>query len=79
MKTETLDWNAALEIVVAKTKHERYRWLCSDECPDAAAYRGTVLRLAGMAPPPAPPKSPPTPEDLALRRLVASRGGSCGG
>ena len=68
----------AIEVVVARTKHERYRWLCSDENPDAwsrEGYRLLMLELAG-APAPTPT---PTPEDLALRAYVAKHGGCCGG
>lgn len=66
----------ALEIVIARTKHERYRWLCSDEnldAPQREGYRRQVLMLAGE-----PHQEPqkhiplavlfaPSPEDLLVR------------
>lgn len=63
----TLD--EALEIVVARTRHERYRWHCSDDNPNARgreAYRRSVLSLAG-APEPEPP---PPPEPVRPHRRV---------
>jgi len=39
----------ALDLVVARTSHERYRWLCSDDNPDAAqreAFRRYVIEQA---------------------------------
>ena len=39
----------ALEIVVARTKHERYRWLCSDANTEEASregYRFLMIRMA---------------------------------
>ena len=39
----------ALDILVAHTGHERYRWLCSDDNPDQAqrdAYRRLVIEQA---------------------------------
>lgn len=68
-------WREALEIVVAMTRHERFRWLCSDENPDAASRRGYRARVVRIA---AEGLDPPTPEDLALRALVAKSGGCCG-
>jgi hypothetical protein len=44
-----------LEAVVARTGHERYRWLTSDANPDVAqrdAYRELVVRLAREDVPP---------------------------
>ena len=38
-----------LDLVVERTKHERYRWLCSDENPDVESregYRAEVIRQA---------------------------------
>lgn len=46
-----------LEAVVARTRHERFRWLVSDENPDAAqreSYRNLVARLAKGDAPAAP-------------------------
>ena len=44
-----LDWAEAIEIVVARTRHERLRWLCSDANPDVAqrdGYRRLMIELA---------------------------------
>lgn len=41
--------NDALDIVVSRTRHERYRWLCSEDNPDVAerdGYRDHVMKLA---------------------------------
>jgi hypothetical protein len=69
-----MSWTDALELVVAATGHERYRWLCSEDNPDPGSrdgYRGLMVRLsAGDEAAP----SAPTPEDLALRAHVAKHG-----
>ena len=47
----------ALEIVIARTNHERYRWLCSDDNSNISqrdGYRVQVLLLAGYEFPPLP-------------------------
>lgn len=44
-----MDYLSALDIVVARTRHERYRWLCSDDNPNIAqrnSYREFVIREA---------------------------------
>jgi hypothetical protein len=44
-----MNWEDALEIVVRQTKHERFRWLCSDENTDAKlrdGYRQHVIDRA---------------------------------
>ena len=61
----------ALTIVIARTGHERYRWLTSDANPDATqrdGYRASILRQAGAPAPPVPAPSGPT-----------SLGNCCGG
>ncbi len=40
-------WQDALEIIVARTKHERYRVLCSDSWIDHESWRAFIVRLAG--------------------------------
>ena len=35
-----MNWETALTVVIALTRHERYRVLCSDSWPDHEAYRG---------------------------------------
>ena len=34
-----MNWETALTVVIALTRHERYRVLCSDSWPDHEAYR----------------------------------------
>jgi hypothetical protein len=41
-----MDWTEALEMMVARTHHERYRMLCADSHPDHEAYRVLMIRLA---------------------------------
>jgi hypothetical protein len=59
---------ADLESVVARTGHERFRWLTSDGNPDAAqreGYRGLVTRMAAgfASPSPESDASPPATVD----------------
>lgn len=71
------DWRDALETVVARTRHERFRFLCSDENPDAASRQGYRLQVIKIA---AEGLATPTPEDLALRADLERYGcGGCGG
>lgn len=47
-----MTWREALEQVVARTRHERYRWLTSDDNPDAAqreGYRASLIQQASGA------------------------------
>jgi hypothetical protein len=37
----------ALDIVVARTRHERFRELCADGHPDHGAWRAEMIRRAG--------------------------------
>jgi hypothetical protein len=46
-----MTWQDALEIVVARTGHQRYRALCDHSHPDHGGYRELVLTLAGQPPP----------------------------
>ncbi len=68
-----MDWTEALDLFVARTRHERMRFLCSDGNPDHMEYRALVVRLAMGE-----PESPPTPDDLALRAYVENHGCGCG-
>lgn len=55
-----MTWQDALESVIARTKHDRYRWLCSDANPDREsrdASRRLVLERAGQPAPPGPAQS----------------------
>jgi hypothetical protein len=66
-----MTWQDALETVVSRTRHERYRWLCSDESPDARqreSYRALMLTLAGQ-PAPDPPAVAPLASSIRAVRL----------
>jgi hypothetical protein len=71
-------WTEALDIIIARTGHERYRDLCADDNPDVVqrdAYRGLVVRLAlGL---PLEPTAAPDPATEQLQAHVAEHG--CGG
>jgi hypothetical protein len=52
-----MDWEEALEIVIARTRHEAFRRICADANPDIRrrdAMRSTVVRVA-MGEPAYPP------------------------
>lgn len=43
-----MTWPEALEIVLVRTRHERYRWLCSEENPNVEqrdAYRIQIVQM----------------------------------
>ena len=66
----TLD--EALDIVIARTKHERFRWLCSDDNPDAeqrAGYRRHVLALAEQGSPTPVTPPPLVPVGIAIEAI----------
>jgi hypothetical protein len=51
-----MSWEDALEIVLAMTSHGRFRWLCSDENPDAQSredHRRLMVQIATGDPAPA--------------------------
>ena len=73
----------ALELVIARSGVERYRFLCLEH-PNPkvrAEYTGLVLRLASQPP---PPERPRAAESMALTRQVRScpyrsiESGGCG-
>ena len=82
---DRMTWDLALTAVIALTGHERFRWLCSEDNPDADqrdGYRRLVIQLAGGEAESAPPLVP-LAKALALHRLVnscpyRSRGPGCG-
>jgi hypothetical protein len=41
-----MNWEQALDIVVSRTEHSRYRQLCEDSHPDHEAYRALVISQA---------------------------------
>jgi len=74
-----MTWTDALDAVVARTRVERYRWLCSEDNPDAesrAAYRSRMVELVTGEPDPTSGVTPA--EDLALQAHIAAHPcGSC--
>lgn len=71
-----MTWIEALDLVVARTRHGRYRWLCSDANPNTRqrdAYRRAMLRKAG-APEPPPMAAAPRPSPLAASIRAAKLG-----
>jgi hypothetical protein len=71
-----MNWPEALDVVVARTKHEPYRRLCSDENTspppnDRDAYRDLMVRLAEN--PPKPSEYPPLSRQLANVAGAAAR------
>ena len=66
-----MTWQEALEIVILRTMHEPYRWLCSEDNPRHEAVRAYVLSLVPLA------------DAARAARLIAenpgpARGGCCG-
>jgi hypothetical protein len=57
-----MNWYEALDVVVARTHHARYRDLCADDHPDHCAWRRLMLRLAAED------------EDPVARRAAKPRG-----
>ena len=49
-----MHWTDALEIIVARTRHERYRVLCADDHPDREAWRIRILAMAAEPEPAIP-------------------------
>src|SRR5437879_5762329 len=49
-----MTWTEAVETVVARTGHERYRELCADDRPDHEAWRAKVIAKVTGQPAPAP-------------------------
>ncbi len=74
-----MDFAEALDLVVATTKHERYRFLTSEECPDHEHYRALILEMATGVPrskpeePPDPVKYPPLTTQLKNVMAAAAR------
>lgn len=69
-----MTWQDALPLVVAKTGHRRYEWLCSDDNPNdvqRTAYRAHVVRIAtGQTK--VEPK--PDPDTMKLRKYLGRHG-----
>ena len=77
-----MTWTEALEIVVARTKHERYRVLCSDDHRDREIWRARLISHATGEPIQRPVESPDQTiarvESMAARANAGERGGGCG-
>jgi hypothetical protein len=41
-----MDWTEALDIVIARTKHEPYRTLCAEGHPHAETWRERMVAMA---------------------------------
>jgi hypothetical protein len=67
-----MTWQQALDEIVSRTRHERYRELCADDWPGHEAWRAEMLRLAGE-----PPTLPPLPDNPTPAPGVRL-GGCCG-
>lgn len=68
-----MDYREALEIVIARTGHERYRALVAEDNPDLFqrdAYREAVIRQAGGQPDPPPPRPAGPPLSARIAGLV---------
>lgn len=69
-----MNWREALEIVVSRSGHERYRELCAEAHPEHAAHRERVVaKAAALAGRPAP-----RPPDRGAGPQPAARGGGKG-
>jgi hypothetical protein len=52
-----MEWFEAVDVMVTRTGHERFRWLCSEENPDEGQRDGYRYQVVAMATgtPPEPP------------------------
>lgn len=62
-----MEWCEALEIVVARTGHERFRALCDPSHPEHELNRVQMIRMAGGT----PTDSLPADREAILRRRAA--------
>jgi hypothetical protein len=62
-----MTWQDALEAVVGRTRHERYRQLCGDDHPDRDLWRQRMIEQAMSLSP-----SYPSARSMASNVLVAS-------
>lgn len=72
----------ALEIVVSRTKHERFRHLCREDNPDLEQrdrYRDMVRRMAEGASIPPPPKALPPARKMMATAAIAAAGFAASG
>lgn len=66
-----MDYAEAVEIVIARTKHERFRYLCSDDNPNREAWRAHVISEATGEPrQPAITSNPTVQRQRLLATLV---------
>ena len=60
-----MDWQQSLEILVERTRHQRFRELCAESHPDHDAWRARVVELVAGNPPAAYPSSARLAANLA--------------
>jgi hypothetical protein len=77
-----MSWELALTVVIAMTRHERYRVLCADDWPDHEAYRALMVRMANGED--APSNQSTSDLDRAIRLIAENPpesmlGNPCGG
>lgn len=73
-----MDWQQALELIVARAGHARYRDLCDESHPDHTIWRARMIERATgePAPPAATIAAPPRP-DLAEAVGLVRRMNGC--
>ncbi len=75
-----MTWQDALDLVVARTRHERYRVLCHDKHPDHAIWRARMISQATGEPIVEDPDVViKRVEEMARRAQAGERRGGCGG
>ncbi len=73
-----MTWEDALEVVVSRTRHERYRVLCHNKHPDHTVWRAKMLAMVGEPISEDPNVVIARVEAMAARANAGERGG-CGG
>jgi hypothetical protein len=61
-----MTWIEALDVVVSRTKHERFRELCDESHPDHLLWRDKIVELSGLKPRPQYPSLASQAHSLAL-------------
>lgn len=67
------DWKAAMELVVAHTRHEPYRAKCADDHPDRDVWRRKMLEKAAALAGKPVPEYPPILRQVANATAAAGR------
>lgn len=68
-----MDWQSALDLVVAHTRHEPYRAKCADDHPDHEAWRRKMLEKAAALEGKPIPEFPPLLQQVANAAAAAGR------